>query len=51
MGVTRLKRKDRANRATSNNRVNRVKQLTLVPVIKKVDVEAIKAEFAAKASA
>lgn len=49
MGVTRLKRKDRANSATANNRVARIKQLTLTPVIKTVDIEAIKAEFAAKA--
>jgi len=48
MGVTRLKRKDRANKATANNRVRRIKQLTFVPPIKNVDIEAIKASFEAK---
>jgi hypothetical protein len=42
MGVTRLKRKERRNRAVANNRQTVIKQLTLVPVIKNVDVEAIK---------
>ncbi len=51
MAVTRLKRKDRANKATANNRVKRIKQLTYVPPIKNVDVEAIKASFEAKATA
>jgi hypothetical protein len=51
MGVTRLKRKDRANRAVANNRVARIKQLTLTIPIKNIDVEAIKAEFAAKIAA
>ncbi|MFY8034331.1 MAG: hypothetical protein ACOVMN_07415 [Flexibacteraceae bacterium] len=51
MAVTRLKRKDRANKATANNRVKRIKQLTYVPPIKNVDVEAIKASFEAKANA
>jgi hypothetical protein len=51
MGVTRLKRKDRANKATANNRVKRIKQLTYVPPIKNVDIEAIKASFEAKLSA
>ena len=46
MGVTRLIRKTRKNRARANNKVNRVKQLTSAPVIERVDVEAIKAEFA-----
>lgn len=50
MGVTRLKRKEKRNRAVANNRVARIKQLTKKPVIQNVDVEAIKAEFAAKAA-
>ena len=45
MGVTRLKRKDRRNKSKANNRVSRIKQLTATPVIKNVDVEAIKASF------
>jgi len=45
MGVTRLIRKTRKNRARANNKVQRVKQLTNKPVITQVDVEAIKAEF------
>jgi hypothetical protein len=49
MGVTRLKRKDRVNKAVANNRVAEIKRLQQKPVIKNVDVEAIKAEFAAKA--
>jgi hypothetical protein len=49
MAVTRLKRKDRRNRAVATNRVERIKQLTKLPVIKNIDVDAIKAEFAAKA--
>lgn len=47
MGVTRLKRKDRRNKAKANARVKRIKQLTLTPVIKKVDVEEIKKSFTA----
>ena len=49
MAVTRLKRKDRRNAATATNRVERIKQLTRKPVIKNIDIEAIKAEWAAKA--
>jgi len=45
MGVTRLKRKDLRNKSKANNRVARIKQLTATPVIKNVDVEAIKASF------
>ncbi len=50
MAITGLKRKERKNRARANNRVARIKQLTKVPVIKNVDVEAIKASFAANAN-
>ncbi|MES2389509.1 MAG: hypothetical protein V4543_16010 [Bacteroidota bacterium] len=49
MAVTRLKRKERRNRAVSTNRVARIKQLTSVPVIKNVDIEEIKKSFAANA--
>ena len=45
MGVTRLKRKDRKNKARANNKVARIKQLLRVPVIKNVDVEELKAQF------
>ncbi len=48
MGVTRLKRKELRNRANANNRTARIKQLSFKPIIANVDVEAIKAEFAAK---
>jgi hypothetical protein len=50
MGVTRLKRKEKRNRAVANNRVARISQLIKKPIIKNVDVEAIKAEFEAKAA-
>jgi hypothetical protein len=48
MGVTRLKRKDRRNKAVANNKVSAIKQLMSRPTIKHVDVEAIKASFAEK---
>lgn len=51
MGVTRLKRKEKRNRAKANNRQAKIKQITAKPVIKNVDIEAIKKEFAAKAGA
>jgi len=47
MGVTRLKRKDRRNKSKANARVKRIKQLTLTPVIKKIDVEELKKSFSA----
>lgn len=46
MAVTRLKRKDKRNKAVAKARVQRIKQLTLTPVIKKVDVEELKKSFA-----
>lgn len=49
MAVTRLKRKDRRNRTVANNRVERIKMLMKTPVIKNVDIEAIKASFEQKA--
>jgi hypothetical protein len=51
MGVTRLKRKDRKNAARANKRVIDIKRICSKPVIKNVDVEAIKASFAQKANA
>ncbi len=48
MAVTRLKRKDRRNKAIANNKVAAIKHLVRTPMIKLVDVEAIKATFAAK---
>lgn len=45
MGVTRLKRKDRKNKARANNRVAKIKQLLSTPVIKNVDVEELKLKF------
>lgn len=45
MATTRLKRKDRKNKARANNRISRIKQLLVVPVIKNVDPEGLKAQF------
>jgi len=54
MAVTRLQRKHKRNIIKAKGKVKKIKRLKAAPVIKKVDVEAIKAEFAkkgAKASA
>lgn len=51
MAITELKRKGRKNRAVANNKTNAIKQLLRKPVIKNVDVEAIKASFAEKKAA
>ncbi len=48
MAVTRLQRKDKRNKAKAVNRKTKLNQLMRVPVIKKVDIEAIKKEFEAK---
>jgi hypothetical protein len=48
MAVTRLVRKALRNRAVSSKRVNNIKRLTAKPVIKNVDIEQIKEEFANK---
>jgi hypothetical protein len=48
MAVTQFYRKTRKNYTRANNATTVVKQLMRRPTIKKVDVEAIKAEFAAK---
>lgn len=50
MGVTRLKRKERKNRAIANNKQAAIKDLIKKPIIKNVDIEAIKKEFAEKAN-
>lgn len=47
MAVTRLKRKAKRNKQTSSIRRATIQQLTAKPVLKNVDVEAIKASFAA----
>jgi hypothetical protein len=46
MGTTQLKRKDRRNKSIANNKIASIKRLTLKPMIKKVDVETLKQEFA-----
>lgn len=48
MAVTRLIRKLKRRRAAAVNRKKRIKQLTRKPAFQNVDIEAIKAEFAAK---
>jgi hypothetical protein len=51
MAVTQLYRKTRKNRTRENNASRVLKQITKKPTIKKVDVEAIKADFATKKEA
>ena len=51
MAVTQLARKGRVNKARSAKRKQSLKLLTAKPVIKNIDVEAIKAEFEAKKGA
>jgi hypothetical protein len=46
MGATSLKRKARKNRVVAQQRVDTIQRLQTQPVIKNVDVDAIKAEFA-----
>ena len=48
MGATSLKRKARKNRVVSKRRQQKIKLNTAKPVIKKIDLEKIKEEFAAK---
>ena len=50
MAVTRLKRKEKKNVARAKARVKEIKRLNKKPVIKNVDIEAIKAEFASKST-
>jgi len=49
MAVTRLKRKNRKDKAVAAVRRQTLKNQNFKPVIKTVDVEAIKEEFKAKA--
>jgi hypothetical protein len=51
MSVTRLKRKDRKNSNRANNRVAEIKRLTAQPVIKNIDIEAVKKSFEEKKAA
>jgi len=46
MGVTALKRKLRRKRLKQNTRVIKIKQLSAKPVIKNVDIEELKKNFA-----
>ena len=50
MSVTRLKRKNRKDKAKSAVRRQTLKIQNFVPVIKNVDIEKIKEEFKAKAA-
>lgn len=45
MAVTRLERKGRTNKARAGERKAAIKRLSATPVIKKVDIEELKAEF------
>jgi pimeloyl-CoA synthetase len=51
MASTKLVRKAQRNRAVSRQRRNTIKRLTTRPVIKNVDIEEIKEEFAKKKAA
>ena len=48
MTVTRLKRKILKKVLRAKNRIARVKRLTIMPVIKNIDVDAIRASFEKK---
>lgn len=50
MTTTRLKRKDRKNLARQVNKTRVIKQLLARPVIKNVDVEALKAKYGSVAA-
>lgn len=50
MAVTRLKRKGKRNKVVAKGKVARIGRLSATPVLKNVDVEAIKEEFAKKAT-
>ena len=45
MAVTRIVRKAKVNKARAKNMKSALKQRNFTPVIKKVDVEELKAEF------
>lgn len=48
MAVTQLARKGRVNKTRSRQRKQQIKLNTAQPVIKNIDIEAIKLEFAAQ---
>ena len=48
MAITRLKRKDRKNKSRATNKISKIRYLNRKPVIKQVDIEKIKDEFAQK---
>ncbi|MFA0960645.1 hypothetical protein AB9P05_02445 [Roseivirga sp. BDSF3-8] len=48
MAGTSLKRKARKNRVVAKRRQDEMKRLNTKPVVKQVDIEEIKKEFAAK---
>ena len=48
MAAIRLERKGLKNKARANNKQKKIKQLNTQPVVRKIDVEAIKAEWANK---
>ena len=50
MAVTRLERKGRKNKNVAKKRVATIQRLSFVPVIRNVDIDAIKNEFNAKKS-
>ena len=50
MAITRLKRKGRRNILKAKNKRKAIKRLKAVPVIRNIDVEAIKKEFSKKSS-
>jgi hypothetical protein len=50
MAVTRLERKGRKNKTVAKKRTAKIKLLSTKPVIKNVDIDAIKAEFEANKS-
>jgi len=50
MAVTRLKRKGRRNKVVAKGKVSAIQRLSSSPVIRNVDVEAIKEEFKKNAS-
>jgi len=48
MAITRIERKLRRKRAKQNAKVKTLKRQNFQPVVKKVDIEAMREEFAAK---
>ncbi|MDW7690606.1 hypothetical protein R9C00_22395 [Flammeovirgaceae bacterium SG7u.111] len=46
MAITRLKRKAKRNKSRAKNRVETIKRLNAKPVIKNVDIEDLKKDFA-----